>query len=80
MAAVERRLQPAQLGYRTFVQSHNDPTVYFDETDAPIDVWRGITPTDRTGQRRYSRAEIDALAAAGFDVTIVEFTSEWRQL
>jgi hypothetical protein len=74
LAALEQRLQPGVLGYKVFAQSTADPDVFYAGSDGDdVDYCRDITPTDYTGQRRYTRAEIDALKQAGWDVLLIVY-------
>lgn len=68
IAAVEKRLKPEQFGWKLFKQADDNENEFYDVTYG----------SDHTGQRRYTRAEIEALERAGWSCLEIVRDENWR--
>lgn len=75
---LEQRQAATGNGYRVFQQTDDNENEFYSIEPGPVDYRRGIVPTDHTGQRRYSRAEIDAMERAGWDIVLIQYDENWR--
>lgn len=75
---LEQRQASTNRGWKVLHQCDDNPDEFYEEEPGPVDYRRGIVPTDHTGQRRYTRSEIDAMERAGWNVLLIQYMENWR--